>query len=1001
MASYDKEIISFASVSNDFSLENCHCELFPDFKHCLFYNANTMVVVELYTKAITFKVSFPKEMIHKIKILDEASISYVRKSNGISQIISTNINCVDDYVELKLKDEIIDYLPFRQDNEGYNYMFVITNNYELILYKENIEMCRKRIELLSNVNIEEFAVIKMDFVKSYKTLIFLTSNGTLYTYQIVYSDVNQIGFLRRDISFISDQNDVSRYQLVNFHRKTILCNNLQSEEHSMNSEDINKEGTFVSIVLKRAINESVVATYQLDSSGAIFPLKNLYKKINIVDSYLINRKEKRSMNDIIDYLFFIVQESDAYVIYQTDFYDLIGLKKNNDSDADIVSCKKIRSDPNGVATVLFSGVEINLYKKDEYSFNFNLLFLRILNEIECYFTETSIEKLPKYKEIDAQMIQIKKGLTTDVNKYIEFYAQNQYDPSVMKEYKDAVSGIISKDFAINIDSEELDPYLLFLINNNSFFAIKKYIGIRDYTNYNKFLVSNDILNKTCLVLFEGIKNTYIANGFSESLFKSKRVFEYLTNILEVMKTVRNRNLNPNRQPFHLEEKIISEDAVYINNRIYDIEIFIFLLKVMYAFYSSGIEEKEVGYYKKGTLFKIFSLYSDEEIDELMKKGKIFINRLIQIYNLVKENEKIAQIDMINLLSYSKFLIFIHLYAFQCAHTNNNDSIIRLYRGIKKEYNEYKQICDALLNINGKDNTQVISEFLINLNYNLNLFDNKSQSEYLTKLSQINFNFLSALYESDIKKSYHICKRLLNFFVSFNEWMIYIKILLRLDLINIAYEYMMHCYAKYYISTKEYSIEKVISSRDYVNIKLIYDYFFEYLITHEKVDILFTLPLNYIEKYLLKEFLIEHKKYEQLLVLYYIKVQNIEQAKGTFGHYVNSGTIATNEATAQLYKNIIENIVNLFEKNKGEGDVLSKLRTDEHSLYIKNDVESEKCNSKMMAVRDVGRMNNVELSKRIIFESFTEERKVSGNKKIDSIKNETNEMIQRIIQGKGS
>ena len=196
------------------------------------------------------------------------------------------------------------------------------------------------------------------------------------------------------------------------------------------------------------------------------------------------------------------------------------------------------------------------------------------------------------------MIHIKKGLTTDVNKYIEFYAQNQYDPSMLKEYKDAVNGIISKDFAINIDSEELDPYLLFLINNNSFFAIKKYIGIRDCTNYNKFLVSNDILNKTCLVLFEGIKNTYIAQGFSESLFKSRKVFEYLTNVLEVMKTVRNRNLNPNRQPFHLEEKIISEDAVYINNRIYDIEIFIFMLKVMYAFYESGIEEKEVSYYKE-------------------------------------------------------------------------------------------------------------------------------------------------------------------------------------------------------------------------------------------------------------------------------------------------------------------------------------------------------------------------------------------------------------------
>ena len=81
------------------------------------------------------------------------------------------------------------------------------------------------------------------------------------------------------------------------------------------------------------------------------------------------------MNDIIDYLFFIVQESDSYIIYQTDFYDLIGLKKNNDDkEADIVSCKKIRTDPNTIAKVLFSGVEITLYKKDEYSFNFNLLF---------------------------------------------------------------------------------------------------------------------------------------------------------------------------------------------------------------------------------------------------------------------------------------------------------------------------------------------------------------------------------------------------------------------------------------------------------------------------------------------------------------------------------------------------------------------------------------------------------------------------------------------------
>lgn len=985
-------IVSFAAI-NTINLKNCKFMFFPDFKHCLFYNENSLVIVNVKTKAITFKVSYPNETIAKIKIIDSFRISYVRRCRGYSQIIFTNLNCLDEYYESKTKEEIIDYHHFFLSEDELNYMLLITKDFNLILFKENLEQYREPIEVNNYFfdNQSESPIIRIEFIKEVNTFAIIFSNGMVRSFQLVKIEGNHtLKFESKDMTFLSseDLNSNENYEIVNYHKKTIECRELHDSNNSNQDNKSFERGTYLTVVSNKNKTHSLISIFIIDKFGTL----NLLQRINIknrivLDSYLCNRNKTMDEIGVPDYLFILVQDEKQLTIYKIDFYSMIGLHEQKEDNNSVQFCKSLKIDTNNIAKICFYGVnfpinQINKNSNDqvsvseESSFNydendvivFNFIILRILNELECDFFDSIIEKEPKSKEKDKLF---KNGLTYNVSKFMDFYLNNKMNVSLLEEFKLNIQEIISKNpFFIQdgVKFFQCDNYLLFLIQGNHFFAIKKYIGIRDYNDYNKFVVSNDILSDTCQFLLENIKKHLINNQFD--LSKSENAFPYLICALEIMKTVKNRNSNPNRKPFENEEKIIAESIIKIDNLIYEIEILIFILKILKLF-----NPQKYGNLQSFSYFDVFSVISQ---NELIQKND-FISRLSNLYNIFQIKDE--SINMLPMLYFAKFLVYIQFYYLVKQYSVNSNCI-----EIKKEKKEYELICCAIKNMDSNNfsyDTKPILEFLEFLGSSLYSFQDKIKKNLLlVKLSELSFNFFSQLIKDQkYQEGYTIGRRLIKYMTNPEEWKLYLNLLLKMRLINIAYEYLGTCFCIYYFSLTKHSIETIMNSPHYFKIKELYHLFFEDLITYEKIEILLSFPFNFIEKYLFKEFLIENKKYEDLLLLYYLKLKNINQAEDNYKKSINSNVLKINDTSSKLYQNIIDNLKMLFEGGK---------KTDETALYVQNSIESKKRTQKHQGV-----LNNIDLIKEELEASLIDDNTMFSNKKKEDTLEKINEVMLKI------
>lgn len=979
-------IVSFAAV-NEINLKTCQVMFFPDFRHCLFYNKNSLVIVNIQTKSITFKVSYPNETISKIKIIDSFRISYVRRCKGHSQIIFTNLNCLDEYYESKTKEEIIDYYHFFLTEDQLNYLLLITKDFELILFKENLEQYRESIEVNNNFFFDQFEspIIKIEFIKEVSTFVIIFSNGMVRSFRLVKIEgSHKLKFESNDMTFLSseDLNANEKYEIVNFHKKTIECREL----HDSNSDNKSFErGTYLTVVSKKNGIHSLISIFIIDKLGSL----NLLQRINvknriILDSYLCNRNKTMDKIGVPDYLFILVQEEKQLTIFKIDFYSMIGLHEQKEVNNSVQFCKFLQIDTKNTVKICFYGVNFpiiqinknnndNISVSEESLFNydenddiiFNFIILRILNELECDFSEHIIEKEPKSKEKDKLF---KDGLTYNVSKFMDFYLNNKMNVSLLEEFNLKIQEIISKNpFFIQdgIKFFQCDNYLLFLIQANQFFSIKKYIGIRDYNDYNKFVVSNDILSDTCQFLLENIKKHLISNQFD--LSKTENAFPYLICVLEIMKTVKNRNSNPNRKPFENEEKIIAESIIKIDNLIYEIEILIFILKILKL---SNLQE--YGNLPSPSYFDVFSVIAQ---NELIQKND-FISRLSFLYNTFQIKDD--TVNMLPMLYFAKFLVYL-----QFSYLVNYSSIISNCIDIKKEKKEYELISCAIKNMDSNNflcDTKPIFEFLEFLSSSLYPFQNKiNKNPLIEKLSRLRLNFMEKLIEDQhYQEGYTIGRGLIKYMTNSEEWKLYLNLLLKMRLINIAYEYLGTCFCIYYFSLTNTSIETIIGSPQYLKIKELYHLFFEDLIINEKIEILLSFPFNFIEKYLFKEFLLENKKYEDLLILYYLKLKNVIQAEDNYQKSINSTVIRINDTSTKLYQNIIDNLKMLFEGGK---------KTEESALYVQNSIENKKRTPKHPGI-----LNNISLIKEGLEASLIDDNLMFSNKK----KEDTLEKIKEIM-----
>ena len=224
-------------------------------------------------------------------------------------------------------------------------MFVITSNYELIIFQENIEKNRDHIiQDIQNFGfIKHFNVEKMEFVKENQILLIFTSNGLILNYKIHKNPENLSQIMSSFIEYILiDKNNYNNlYSYVNVYLNCYIClnkeqnNNISSEILSKNSNN-NDEHYCVFVTIAGIKNKQIsfISCYEIDNDHLF---EKYFIEINEImfDSYITKSVTKNSIFDKPNYIFLITKSYENYVkVYYGDLYAFE--KKKNNEDAQLI-----------------------------------------------------------------------------------------------------------------------------------------------------------------------------------------------------------------------------------------------------------------------------------------------------------------------------------------------------------------------------------------------------------------------------------------------------------------------------------------------------------------------------------------------------------------------------------------------------------------------------------------------------------------------------------------
>jgi hypothetical protein len=227
----------------------------------------------------------------------------------------------------------------------------------------------------------------------------------------------------------------------------------------------------------------------------------------------------------------------------------------------------------------------------------------------------------------------------------------------------------------------------------------------------------------------------------------------------------------------------------------------------------------------------------------------------------------------------------------------------------------------------------ISNFLVRFNKS-----NITRTPYYKNqmnLIKINFNslFTSILYNDGYSQDASILsKNIISLLNEQEDFMTQLNLLLEMGLINLAYQFVNNCFASLVFYSEDLEndsnprnqnlLETIVKSEEFQNMKALYFHFYDFLIRNFHVALLFTLPYNFIERYLLKEFLLTHKEFEDLILLYFIKLRKIKEAENVY-HDLEKSSYHTKESL-YLYNNLLRTTKYLFED-------ISEKKTEENII----------------------------------------------------------------------
>ena len=256
-----------------------------------------------------------------------------------------------------------------------------------------------------------------------------------------------------------------------------------------------------------------------------------------------------------------------------------------------------------------------------------------------------------------------------------------------------------------------------------------------------------------------------------------------------------------------------------------------------------------------------------------------------------------------------------------------------------------------------------------------------RNEQLNKIIPLNiviYKLIKSLYDFKFfNEAFDIGNSLLSSLSTFDEFNIYLLTILELKDYPLAYSFINNCLLLLYKDTlSQDDIKNFLESENYYEIKNLYFNFYEYLIRHKAIDVLFKLPLNFIEIYLFKEICEENEPYKEFLIIYYLIIGNIDEAKYQFQKYLNSNFI--NESQSKiLYANLIkyyETLMNKKNKNEKIDEIIGQLST-ENKFLIEIDDENER--KIIEQRRNLPKKEEIAFSEFMLKSSLMENKIISG------------------------
>ena len=481
-----------------------------DLKYTICYNENFLVIINNEEKNLISKNNFNKK-IQNLKVFKNNYISFILDDEDGSSLYITNLDCMEENLQIKRPFKIIEYLIF-------NFLAP----FEFYLYindKGDIHLC-KNSEIIGENNIFKDSqlflrnfffnindIIKIYFSEETQNLLIFLNQGKILYYKLDTTDFNLYPY------------DYSIGKIISKNKNILQIKNILDIGNQKNLENNNKKNNniYMEIVyVKTIINE-------MDYGN---------KEYYIIVGYNQNN---------------FGNKLEIYLVIEKDF-DIIKLNLGNFPQKFLVnfSEKNISQTEELILHELYLfNSTIPLSSEISESFPDTIIFImKSRNDYNFYIFLANLKDYLKEEEKNERNLYFNSFTNYEKNKIqnlkiLGFYFDNFSNQNFPHE-----------KLKFNISNFNLSLRILFTINKNNVYLYDEYLGIQK--NY----LENDIKDK------ENIYNNIITSDINEYLENYKFYFsgKNKQNILEENLEIKEfEEINLNDFENHFLNKIIKKN----------------------------------------------------------------------------------------------------------------------------------------------------------------------------------------------------------------------------------------------------------------------------------------------------------------------------------------------------------------------------------------------------------------------------------------------------------